>query len=64
MGCSADNDGRREGMPVNEKNSSALLGVDSVNNASMNSARQPDGNDSRSDNVFGDDTLRSTLLGE
>ena len=49
---------------MNEKNSSALLGVDSVNNASMNSARQPDGNDSRSDNVFRDDTLRSTLLGE
>lgn len=49
---------------MNEENSSALLGVDSVNDVSTNSARQPYGNGSRSDNVFRDTTLRSTLLGE
>ena len=64
MGCSAGTDGCRVGTPVNEKNSSALLGVDSVNDLSFNSVRQPYGNGSRGDSVFRDTALRSTLLGE
>ena len=49
---------------MNERNASALIGVNSVNDVSMNSARQPYGNGPRNDNVFRDTTLRSTLLGE